>query len=173
MKLRAALMMSLLWMAHASFLLGALPGNNRGTCVSESLDRDIAPGFGAVRVVEDHSSHRQWLVERNLERPGWPGRVVPLRQQLLCGDEASLRRNSTGKRMAGGASDMVIRAGEALIIVEDTKAAHAELTAIAVSNGRRGDEISARLRSSGKLVKAIAAGPGRAALADASSERYR
>ena len=173
MKLLGTRTMFMLWIAHAVLVHGAPPVSNRRFCLSDSLNKNIAPGFSAVRALEDPSSHRGWLVMRYLARPEWPGRVVPLAQQSFCGDDASLPRGRAGARIALSGAEIVIRAGETLIVVEDTKAAHVELAATALGNARRGEVISARLRTGGKLVKMIATGPGRAVLANPSTERDR
>jgi hypothetical protein len=58
----------------------------------------------------------------------------------------------------------VLRAGDRLIVEEDTPVVAAHLEATALGLATVGGELDVRLKIGGKVVRAVALGPGRAAL---------
>jgi hypothetical protein len=114
-----------------------------------------------VREIDDPHTGDRWLLVRNDLVPGGPGRLVLV----------AAHRNSSGGailRPAGPASDaqllFVIRAGDRLIVEEHTARVDAVLEARALTPAAPGDALNARLTIGGNVVRAIALGPGRAAL---------
>jgi len=58
----------------------------------------------------------------------------------------------------------VLRAGERLMVEEHTPIVEAHLEAVALGSAAVGEEFDVRLRVGGKVLRAVALGPGRAEL---------
>ena len=114
-----------------------------------------------VREIDDPHTGDRWLLVRNDQVPGGPGRLVLV---------AAHRRPSGGAiwRPAGPTGDAqilpVIRAGDRLIVEENTARVDAVLEARALNPAASGSALDVRLTIGGNVVRAIALGPGRAAL---------
>ena len=112
-----------------------------------------------VREIDDPHTGARWLLMRNEQNPGGPGRLV------LMGVEQKKTDNSSGQgaeEEAGLAP--VIRPGDRLIVEEHTARIDAVLEARALSPAVPGAAFSARLTMGGKVVRAVALGPGHAVL---------
>lgn len=70
-----------------------------------------------------------------------------------------------GPNKAGVPPVLVIRAGDPIQIEEHTAMVDATLEAVAMGNAATGAALRARLKSGGRVVRAIALGQGRAQLA--------
>jgi hypothetical protein len=122
----------------------------------------LAPG-DVIREIDDPYTGQRWLLERNKEHPGGPGRLAP----------------AGGYRKApGGASALeqarlhpVIRAGDRLVVEEHTARVDAALEARALASAAAGAVFDARLSIGGKVVRVVALGPGRAAFQPEQGER--
>jgi len=128
-----------------------------------------------VRVIDDGATGDRWLLLRDAADPGGPGRMVRVeRTGAEAGAEDSNRRSEprpmgTKKQTARGAAAgaelrPVIRADDALVVEEHTAVVDAQLEATALGSAAIGSEFEARLKIGGRVVRAIALGPGRAAL---------
>jgi hypothetical protein len=116
-----------------------------------------APG-DVIREIDDPHTGQRWLLERNGEHPGGPGRLVP----------AGFRRKAPGGASALNTEEEarlhpVIRAGDRLVVEEHTARADAALEARALASAAAGAVFDARLSIGGKVVRVVALGPGRAA----------
>ena len=114
-----------------------------------------------VREIDDPHTGDRWLLVRNDQIPGGPGQLVLV----------AAHRNPYGGtilRTAGPASDAqalpVIRAGDRLIVEEHTARVDAVLEARALNPAAPGSALDVRLAIGGRVVRAIALGPGRATL---------
>jgi hypothetical protein len=119
-----------------------------------------APGE-IVREIDDPHTGDRWLLLRNDEFPGGPGRLVL----------AAAERNTSGTdatRLAGQAREAqflpVIRTGDHLIVEEHTARVDAVLEARALNPAISGAALDVRLTIGGNVVRAVALGPGRAVL---------
>jgi hypothetical protein len=121
-----------------------------------------------VREIDDPHTGDRWLLVRNDQVPGGPGRLVLI---------AAHRHPSGGAilRTAGPAGDVeilpVIRAGDRLIVEEHTARVDAVLEALALNPAAPGSALDVRLAIGGNVVRAIALGPGRAALQQETGAR--
>lgn len=113
-----------------------------------------------VREIDDPNNGDRWLLSRNDRYPGGPGRLVL----------AAVHRNKYGgapsraASQAGAASfHPVIRAGDRLIVEEHTARVDATLEALALGSASAGSAFDVRLKMGGKVVRAVALAPGRAA----------
>ncbi len=163
-----------LWLAIAA-ALGALSASGQSgakTCGSMKAGLCfLVPGPKTVpvpahalgqlmKVIDDPSLGDRWLLTRDPDHPGGPGRL------LLSSDSQSGARQN---RMAGvpGAdsarTDLVIHAGDRLVVEENTAVAEARLEAVALGPAWAGSSLNVRLKIGGKVVRAVALAPGRAA----------
>ncbi|MGO9638814.1 MAG: hypothetical protein ACLPSO_12855 [Terracidiphilus sp.] len=114
-----------------------------------------------VREIDDPHTGDRWLLVRNDLVPGGPGRLVLV---------AAHRKLSGGAILhpAGEAREAeilpVIRSGDRLIVEEHTARVDAVLEARALSPAALGSALDVRLAIGGNRLRAIALGPGRAAL---------
>lgn len=146
-----------MWMMlTGSALRGQMP------IASEGAAAQIARG-AILREVDDPATGNRWLLEREAGHPGGPGRLI------LAGSNLAKARNSlqsAGKPV----SSPVIRAGDALTLVAHSAVMDAELQAVALAPARAGAALRVRLKAGGKIVGAVALGPGQAEWAPGSGE---
>jgi hypothetical protein len=119
-----------------------------------------APAGGEiVREIDDPNSGARWLLERNPDHPGGPGLLV-----LVESGRNPVRQDQSGFEPSGVDPRTVIRAGDRLIVEENTPVVEARLEAIALGTAVLGSVLEARLKIGGRVVRAVALGPGRAEL---------
>jgi hypothetical protein len=138
-----------------------------------------APG-PVIREIDDPSTGSRWLLVRDSNRPGGPGRLL-----FVSGSRAAVP--APGRRVSGAqsllsppitpalhapadsvpvpapTSPLMIHAGDSLVIEENTPVVDAYLAATALGPAARGVVFNARLTLGGKLVRVLALAPGRAA----------
>lgn len=184
----------LLLLAALAAAASALGQSNRRLLmkVSAPLNRTASgvlegqPGGEVVREIDDPHNGDRWLLFRDNENPGGPGRLVRVQAgfagRYLTADAAVVPRRlevtpaevSGGVPVASGpaagipdAPLPVIRTGDHLMLEENTAVVEAHLEAVAMGPALAGSPFSVRLKIGGKVVRAVALGPGRAAfLAD-------
>jgi len=127
---------------------------------SESKSTQAAETSGIAREIDDPSSGDRWLLIRSADHPGGPGHLL-----LVNRDQPSDFLAKVGRNLPAGALVPVIRAGDALIIEEHTTVVDARFEAVALGPARPGEAFRVRLKLGGVVVRAVATGPGRAALA--------
>ena len=127
----------------------------------------------AIREIDDPHTGGRWLLLRDAGHPGGPGRLV-----LVGG----LRNAAWEKERAGAPSGAtpahdrlppgpVIRAGDLLVVEETTAVVEARLEAVALAPAAIGSQLEVRLRIGGRVVKAVALAPGRAAFVPETEAR--
>ena len=110
---------------------------------------------GAVqREIDDPHLGNRWFLVRNPSHPGGPGLLIPAAPGQVA---APARKKS--------AVLPVIRTGERLVVEENTALVEVRLEAVALSPAQPGSTFNLRLVAGGKVVRAVALGPGRAAFA--------
>lgn len=115
----------------------------------------------AVRAIDDPCTGAQWLLVRDAEFPAGPGRLL-----LVAGPQSGLRQVPSSI-----APQSVIRAGDRLVVEESSAVVEARLEGVALGPAIAGAAFEVRLRIGGRVVRAIALGPGRAALAAEAEAR--
>lgn len=110
------------------------------------------PPFEAVREIMDASTGVRWVLVKDAAHPGGPGRLVADRSQRAQ-------------------TQIVIRAGDAVVVEGHNERVDLRLQAIALSPSAAGDTFAARLCIGGKVVQARALAPGRAELTGEESLR--
>jgi hypothetical protein len=164
-------------------LAGSLPLQSQATsaAASEGIDAGprvllssggLAPASALVpgqviREIDDPFNGARWLLVRDEETPAGPRRLL-----LVESGRNSLRQLKAVGTLVHGAPGVepalfrpVIRAGDRLVVEENTAVVEARLEAVALGPAAVGSPLEVRLRIGGRVVRAVALAPGRAALA--------
>ncbi len=112
-----------------------------------------------LREIDDAHTGDRWLLMRNDSVPGGPGRLVLASTQRHTANQTKLIKQTQEAPLPP-----VIRAGDRLIVEEHTAIADAVLRARALNPANVGSALKVRLAIGGKVIRAVALGPGRAAL---------
>jgi hypothetical protein len=114
------------------------------------------------REIDDRHLGIRWLLLRDPNHPGGPGRLVMVSQA---------RPTTNSRKLGGSVSETiasplqpVIHAGDRVIVEENSPVVEARLEAVALGPAAAGSVLEARLKIGGLVVRALALGPGRAAL---------
>lgn len=126
--------------------------------VANSASRMGAP----LRVIRDPNIGDEWVLCRNPLNPGGPGRLVRLDPEGREMGTHATGSISRADRNAGG--DVVIHAGDRIVVEEKSAVMDARLTATALEPARLNRPFRVRLQITGKTLNAIAVGNGRAEL---------
>jgi hypothetical protein len=132
---------------------------NPGPRVILSSGSVSAGGSTMVREIDDAQLGIRWRLMRDPKDAGGPGVWV----------SAATRENRLGTNAGAQADDQgwapVLRAGDRVVVEEHTAVADAHLEAVALGPAGAGTTFAVRLKIGGRIVHAVALGPGRAALA--------
>ncbi len=128
-------------------------------CTS-SLEATAQEKTSLVREIDDSSVGLRWLLLRNTDVPGAPGRLMPVRAARTRSRAEQFAPNASVARRA-----LVIRAGDPLIVEEDSSVVRLRLEAVAMTPAAAGELFKARLRTGVAGVSVIAVGPGCARMA--------
>ena len=150
-------------LSHASALLVYGQAQRLSTPATIAGTLPIDPA-SAVRSIGDPSTGHHWLLLRNPALPGGPGLLVPGVLPIQSEDAKALpgTRQSTPSSIS---LTPVIRAGDRILLESHSTRIDTWLEAVALEPARLGSLLRARLLSSGRTVRAVASGPGRASLA--------
>jgi hypothetical protein len=107
-----------------------------------------------VREIDDPHTGIRWLLMRDLSHPGGPGRLVPA---------ANPRSEARPNEPVAEPVRPVIRAGDRLVVEEDTAVVSSRLEAVALGPAAVGSSFDARLKIGGRVVRVLALATGRAA----------
>lgn len=99
-----------------------------------------------LREIQDPNTGVRWMVIANMENPAGPGRLVPA-------EAAEMEARAA-----------VIHSGDRVVVEEHTVAADVYLEAKALEPASIGSRFAVRLKVGGKVLKAVAVGPGKAVL---------
>ncbi len=114
----------------------------------------------AVREIDDPTTGSRWLLVRDDECPGGPGRLVPVGAPYKKSGQTHPGAQTEPSKILP-----VVRAGDRLIVEEHSAVVDARLEAVALGPAVTGSPLNVRLQIGGKIVRAVALGPGRATLA--------
>jgi hypothetical protein len=153
---------------------------------SGPVDSLQGPGSAGHELV-DPCLGSHWKIQTNADHPGWPGRLVLVDAGAGPGDQRLISAAAIKSprikavRVSPPTGDgpqfypnlappLAVRAGDRLIVTQDSEALHAEFHAMALESARIGDSIRVRLSVgsaaplsiSGKVVSVIATGAGQA-----------
>ena len=123
-------------------------------------------------VLDDAATGLHWRFENSVS--GGPGKLVQTVDTVSCRRGfAGVRGSSRGSERLSEVRSVVIRKGDAVLVLQESNVVHAELSGIALSEGAPGDSIRVRLRFAAKVVRATISGPGRAVLPGGRNEAHR
>ena len=165
------------WMKRLWFLLRAMFVPFAGmvlsaaACVAPAQTSVLVKGSSranvrAVREIDDPLLGSHWLLLRDSDHPGAPGRLIWAARM-----QSDVRVSRPGREAEENSLTIapplrpVIRGGDALIVEDETGVAKARLEAVALGPAAVGSTFEARLKIGGTPVKVIALAPGRAKLA--------
>jgi hypothetical protein len=158
--------------------------------VSSTTAVPASSSGNVMREIDDPHTGEHWLLLRDPSHPGGPGRLVPAadsrsanslpanshrdsapKEKLAKDESLDLREKPAAqpverKLEVPGSSRLqpVLRAGDSLIVEEHTAILDAQWEAVALNPAAAGSVLQVRLKIGGKIVIAIATGPGRAEL---------
>jgi len=129
--------------------------------VAAAPETALDPEVQVLRQIEDPATGDLWLLLRDRNRPGGPGRLVLARQR------SDAQRAISGGPVQALSAGMrpVIHTGDALTVEEHTAVVDARLEAVALEPAAKGAHFKARLKMGGKVVRVVAVSPGRAGFA--------
>ena len=143
-------------------------------------------GGEVVREIDDPHTGARWLLSRDSIHPGGPGRMV------LAAEARGRALNNVGNGVgnavrsearvgiqgdpaqyqpASAPAQPVIRSGDRVIVEENTAVVEARLEAVALNPAAIGSGLNVRLTIGGRVVRAVALAPGRAAFAAETEAR--
>jgi len=127
-----------------------------------------------VREIDDPHSGQRWLLCRDAKHPEGPGRMVP-----AGGTSGAAAGAGTGQRTGAGIGKLpgeagadalpVIRAGDRVVLEEDSPMVEVRLEAVALGTAMAGGPLKVRLRIGGRVVRTVALAAGRVAPATESA----
>ena len=154
-----------IWAGAALMGLAAMPIMNgqaggEADAGDQSLPGELAPtpalaSSAIVREIDDPHTGERWLLMSDSTHPGGPGRMVPV---------VEMRSRTLLNEPLGAPLRPVIHAGDRLIVEENTPMAEARLEATALGPAAIGSPFEVRLKIGGKVLRAVALAPGRAAI---------
>jgi len=112
-----------------------------------------------VREIDDPRNGDRWLLMRDESHPAGPGLL-----KLVSAVGGGRMDPSRGRQTTPAADTPppVIRAGDRVAVEENTAVVEAHLEAVAMSPAWAGSAFNVRLSIGGRVVRAVAQGPGRA-----------
>ncbi len=116
-----------------------------------------------VRVIEDPNLGDHWLLCRSLDHPGGPGRLL----QVAANRVARMNKLAGSARAVeavafNDAAMPAIRAGDWVVVEENSAVAQARLGAVALESATIGSAFHARMEIGGRVLRVVAVGSGRA-----------
>jgi hypothetical protein len=117
-----------------------------------------------AREIDDPRARIRWQVLKNGDNPGGPGRLLPV-AKIFADCDVRQPNQIAAPGMRTATARPVIRAGDALIIEDDSNAARIRLEAVAMMPAAAGAVFKVRLKFGNAQVNAIALTAGRAKLA--------
>jgi hypothetical protein len=112
-----------------------------------------------VREIDDPHNGDRWLLMRDESHPAGPG-LLKLVSAVVAGRIDPSRARQTTP--AAETPPPVIRAGDRVVVEENTAVVEAHLEAVAMSPAWAGSAFNVRLSIGGRVLRAVASGPGRA-----------
>ena len=120
-----------------------------------------------IRSIQDPHSGERWLLMRNNDHPGGPGRLLlaDARERSSGAAVPGTAPRSQAMRLALPGEVVAIRAGDRLVVEEHTAISDVRLEAVALEPAKVGMTLTVRLKIGGREERAVALAPGRAAFA--------
>ncbi len=141
-----------------------------GAIVGAAVARGAPPvssaeyrGSSVVRRIDDPQAGLRWLLLKNTRNPAGPGRLVPASVENVKPGAERVHRPTAGMLRAYASRQIpVIRAGDALVVEDESAVARIRLEGIAMMPAAAGANLKVRLKVGGQTINATALGPGHA-----------
>jgi hypothetical protein len=115
------------------------------------------------REIDDPSSGARWLLVGDKTNPGGPGRLE-LAPRVPLTDPGAGGRRTNAPQVGQTRPVTMIRPGDKLVVEEHSPTTDAYLEGVALGPAGPGTTLHVRLSIGGRVVRAVAVGPGRATL---------
>lgn len=123
-----------------------------------------------IRVINDPATHLRWQLFRDANRPAGPGLLLLGLSESSESPRQPARTNLCATIFSAAIAPPIIHAGDRMVVSETTKVSDAQLEATALSAAAIGESITVRLKIGGRILHAIATGPGHASVVVESVE---
>jgi len=140
------------WLA-VGFAVAAIAAGVPAFAQKIPVSAQARQGAEVLREIDDPANGGRWLLERDEEHPGGPGLLVLVEQG---------GPTRTAIRRKAAEAVPVIRAGDRVLVEAHTAVMDAELEGVATMPAAVGSEFAVRLKMGGRVLHALAVGPGRA-----------
>ena len=119
----------------------------------------------AIREIDDRHTGARWLLLRDDDHPGGPGRMTFAGSVRDDGGTKSHQKDvSASAATIVAPARPVIHGGDRLVVEENSPVVAVRLEAVALGPAVPGGSLRARLQIGGKVVRVVALAPGRAEL---------
>lgn len=134
-------------------------------CSAPAMTSNVDARSREHQIIRDPASGMSWRVATDPRHPERPAKMVEISNEDYCGDRliGGLRAGRE-PRVADTVQSPIVRAGDWLQVLQDTRVVHAEFNAMALSKGWPGDSIKVRLRFAGKVMRVRLTASGQALL---------
>lgn len=152
--------------AAATFTAGLTAAAGRlvsGAAPARQMIALLSSPSNVVREIVDPATGDRWLLEDDPASPGGPGRLVRVADEKNGGPQAATSQGHNEK----ASPPRVVRAGDRVLVEEHTTVMDARLEGVALSGARSGATLRVRLKIGGRIVSAVALGPGRVVITPA------
>jgi len=160
------------WVGTAMFVAAAMltaqaPSSGKGGLLIRDASQRLANDPGEVtlrqdiqrgeilREIDDPWDGSRWLLRSGSNHPGGPGSLTQVADGIA---------EPAGKKQQAARVQPVIRAGERLIVTENSKIAMSRLQAVALEVGAIGSEIKVRLLIGGNVIRVTVTGTNEASM---------
>jgi len=152
-----------IWLVLLAVAAMAVPACGQVSPAAAGSSPEVIYGR-VIREIDDPHTGIHWLVVRDAGHPGGPGRLVQAAEFAGWHGDSSSGRSNPVAQTAVDSLHPVVRAGDRMIAEEHTQVADAQLEGVALEPAAAGAAFNLRLRIGGKVVRAVAEGPGKAIL---------
>jgi len=118
------------------------------------LNQALRDSRRVVRAMDDRNTNLRWLLLKDGQHPTGPGRLVAIQTSSRNAAAAD------SQRLGSGPVRPLIKIGDRVVVEEHTRAFDARFEAVALEAASAGSNLRVRLRLGGKIVDAVAQGPG-------------
>ena len=127
-------------------------------------------GSSVVREIDDPHNGDHWLLVRDSDHPGGPGRMI-LGGKNVVQPVSDVSTPSRQARLIPALPMPVIHGGDRVIVEEHSARVDVRLEAVALGPAVSGSPLNVRLTIGGDVVRGVALGPGRVAFAKETAVR--
>jgi len=160
-------------LATISFLTLMLWASADAACAAVTVEEDSQcnANLRALRETDDFATGARWILTRDPVRPGAPGRWCRPGGRRMEAVPLSAHDRDRDSHLGPASHAAVVHGGDPVTVVDRSDVVEAQFDAIALSAAFVGNKLSARLKFSGRIVRVVALGRGRAVLSPDAGAR--